>query len=92
MHTSVKKAAFAVAATGTLVIGAAGMASATETGHGHHPHGGGAVAVGEAHHSPGVVSGNVIQAPINIPINFCGNTINIIGLLNPTFGNSCANL
>jgi ChpA-C len=41
--------------------------------------------------SPGVVSGNVIQAPIHVPINVCGNTISVVGLLNPTFGNTCVN-
>ncbi|WTZ61704.1 chaplin [Streptomyces sp. NBC_01387] len=45
------------------------------------------VAVG----SPGVLSGNVIQVPIHIPVNVCGNSINIIGLLNPAFGNTCIN-
>jgi hypothetical protein len=41
--------------------------------------------------SPGVVSGNVVQVPIHLPINVCGNTVNIIGLLNPAFGNTCVN-
>lgn len=31
---------------------------------------------------PGVLSGNVIQAPISIPLNVCGNSINVGGLLN----------
>ena len=44
-----------------------------------------------AAHSPGVLSGNVIQAPIHIPVNICGNTVNVIGLLNPAFGNVCIN-
>ncbi|MDT0269852.1 chaplin [Streptomyces sp. DSM 44915] len=46
-------------------------------------------AVGFAAGSPGVLSGNNIQIPIEIPINLCGNTINIIGLLNPAIGNVC---
>ncbi|MCB8902803.1 MULTISPECIES: chaplin [unclassified Streptomyces] len=41
--------------------------------------------------SPGVGSGNAIQVPINIPINLCGNTVNVIGALNPAFGNACVN-
>ncbi|MYW63773.1 DUF320 domain-containing protein [Streptomyces sp. SID8379] len=41
--------------------------------------------------SPGVLSGNVLQVPVHVPVNFCGNSINAIALLNPTFGNSCAN-
>jgi hypothetical protein len=44
-----------------------------------------------AAHSPGVLSGNVVQVPINAPINVCGNTVNIVGLLNPTAGNVCIN-
>jgi ChpA-C len=48
-------------------------------------------AEGAAVGSPGVVSGNVIQVPVHIPVNACGNTINIVGLLNPTFGNKCVN-
>ncbi len=38
-----------------------------------------------------MLSGNVVQVPIHIPINVCGNTINIIGLLNPAAGNTCIN-
>lgn len=41
--------------------------------------------------SPGAVSGNVAQAPAHVPVNACGNTINVVGLLNPTFGNTCVN-
>ncbi|MFJ9560676.1 chaplin [Streptomyces fuscichromogenes] len=46
---------------------------------------------GAAAHSPGVLSGNVIQVPIHVPVNVCGNTINVVGLLNPAFGNTCVN-
>ncbi len=44
-----------------------------------------------AAHSPGVLSGNVVQVPVHIPVNVCGNTVDIIGLLNPAFGNECEN-
>ncbi|MFB8772873.1 chaplin ChpG [Streptomyces broussonetiae] len=44
-----------------------------------------------AAHSPGVLSGNVLQVPVHVPVNICGNTVNIIGLLNPAFGNECVN-
>ncbi|WP_448319122.1 chaplin, partial [Streptomyces sp. CO7] len=43
----------------------------------------------QAANSPGVVSGNVIQVPVNVPINVCGNTIDVIALLNPAVGNTC---
>ncbi|MFD9318180.1 MULTISPECIES: chaplin [unclassified Streptomyces] len=46
---------------------------------------------GAAIGSPGVLSGNVVQVPIHIPINVCGNTINIIAALNPAGGNVCIN-
>lgn len=46
---------------------------------------------GAAADSPGVLSGNSVQAPVNIPVNVCGNTVDVVGALNPTFGNSCAN-
>ncbi|MEU6983012.1 chaplin [Streptomyces sp. NPDC046324] len=61
------------------VAGATGVASADS------------LAEGAAVKSPGVLSGNVVQVPIHIPINLCGNTVSVIGALNPAFGNSCAN-
>ncbi|GAA0595078.1 chaplin family protein [Streptomyces crystallinus] len=36
---------------------------------------GSAYAEGYVSHSPGLLSGNLIQIPINIPINICGNHI-----------------
>ncbi|WP_416212286.1 chaplin [Nostoc sp. DedSLP03] len=47
----------------------------------------GNVAIG----SPGVLSGNLVQVPVHVPVNVCGNTVNVIGLLNPAFGNTCIN-
>ena len=41
--------------------------------------------------SPGILSGNTIQVPVDIPINVCGVTANVIGLLNPAVGNHCGN-
>ncbi|MEU6531863.1 MULTISPECIES: chaplin ChpH [Streptomyces] len=75
----IKKVVAAAAATGGLVLAGAGLAVA-DSG-----------AQGAAVHSPGIVSGNVIQAPIHIPVNVCGNTVSVIGLLNPAFGNTCIN-
>ncbi|MFB8249617.1 chaplin [Streptomyces sp. NPDC001046] len=48
-------------------------------------------AQGAAVGSPGVLSGNVIQIPVHVPINLCGNTVNVLALLNPAFGNACVN-
>ncbi|GHB63396.1 hypothetical protein GCM10010331_58990 [Streptomyces xanthochromogenes] len=53
--------------------------------------GGGAVAHGKAVDSPGVGSGNHVQAPIDAPVNLCGNSVSVIGVGNPAFGNDCAN-
>ncbi|MER6474312.1 chaplin [Streptomyces collinus] len=47
--------------------------------------------VGAAANSPGVLSGNVIQLPVDLDLNLCGDTIDVIGLLNPAGGNSCTN-
>ncbi|MBK3571269.1 MULTISPECIES: chaplin ChpG [Streptomyces] len=61
------------------MAGTAGIAAADSDAH------------GAAAHSPGVLSGNVVQVPVHIPVNVCGNTVNVIGLLNPAFGNTCVN-
>lgn len=60
-----------------LVAAGAGMASAAD----------GASAGGKAVGSPGVVSGNLVQAPVDVPVNVVGNSVNVIGALNPAFGN-----
>ncbi|GCD96583.1 chaplin [Embleya hyalina] len=75
-----KKTASVAAGVAALVMAGAGVASA------------GAEAQGAAVGSPGVLSGNNLQIPIHVPINVCGNSINIIGVLNPTIGNVCANV
>ncbi|MGW7541380.1 chaplin [Streptomyces sp. NPDC054770] len=49
----------------------------------------GANATGTASNSPGVVSGNVIEVPVSIPVNLCGDTVDVIGLLNPAAANAC---
>ncbi|MGW2559746.1 chaplin [Streptomyces sp. NPDC001514] len=46
---------------------------------------------GSATRSPGLISGNTIQLPVHVPVNVCGNTVNVVGLLNPAVGNSCEN-
>jgi len=75
----IKKVVAAAVATGGLVLAGAGMAVA-DSG-----------AQGAAVHSPGVLSGNVVQVPVHVPVNACGNTVSVIGLLNPAFGNTCVN-
>lgn len=46
---------------------------------------------GSASDSPGVLSGNSVQIPVDAPVNVCGNSVNVVGVLNPAAGNSCAN-
>ncbi|MEU6065590.1 chaplin [Streptomyces sp. NPDC047082] len=46
---------------------------------------------GSAADSPGLISGNTIQLPVHVPVNVCGNTVNVVGLLDPAAGNTCAN-
>ncbi|WP_445402343.1 chaplin [Streptomyces sp. LE64] len=65
--------------TGAVMLSGAGLAAADSNA--------AAAAVG----SPGVLSGNIVQIPLNVPINVCGNTIDVIGILNPAFGNTCVN-
>ncbi|AZM52481.1 chaplin [Streptomyces sp. WAC 01529] len=79
---NLKKTAAVTMMAGGLVAAGAGMASAH----------GGAAAQGVAKNSPGVVSGNLVQAPVHIPVNACGNSVTVIGALNPTFGNVCKNV
>ncbi|MFD8820265.1 chaplin [Streptomyces sp. NPDC059627] len=47
-------------------------------------------AQGAATNSPGAVSGDVIEVPVHVPVNACGDTVDVIGLLNPAFGTPCA--
>ncbi|GGU89018.1 hypothetical protein GCM10010275_26620 [Streptomyces litmocidini] len=69
----------------TLLV--TGGALALSAGAAHAEAGAEGAAIG----SPGVGSGNTIQLPVHVPVNVCGNTVNVVGLLNPAAGNSCAN-
>ncbi|MEV6314922.1 chaplin [Streptomyces sp. NPDC051776] len=75
----IKKVVAVAAATGGLVLAGAGMAVA-DSG-----------AQGAALQSSGLGSGNSVQVPVHVPVNACGNTVSVIGLLNPTVGNACVN-
>ncbi|MEV4332936.1 chaplin [Streptomyces sp. NPDC049597] len=73
-----KKAA-AVAAGLVLALGGAAPAVADVGAEG--------IAAG----SPGVLSGNVVQLPVHVPLSLCGNSVNLLGLLNPAAGSACLN-
>jgi hypothetical protein len=76
-----KAAAMSMVVGGLAFLGA-GAASATT---------GGAHANGVAAKSSGVASGNVVQVPVYAPVNLCGSTISVFGLLSPTAGSLCNN-
>ncbi|MFF0077062.1 chaplin [Streptomyces sp. NPDC005494] len=71
-----------------IVMAAASGILSAAGGYAHADSSAGAVAA----NSPGVGSGNAVQVPVHVPVNVCGNTVNVIALLNPAFGNSCANV
>ncbi|MFJ2866688.1 chaplin [Kitasatospora sp. NPDC087314] len=71
----------ATALAAVTVLAGAGTAAA-----------GDATANGLAFGSPGVLSGNQIQIPINFEANVCGNSVGIISILNPSLGHTtCIN-
>lgn len=73
--------------SGLATLLATGGALALSAGAAHAD----SAAQGAAVGSPGVGSGNTVQLPVHVPVNVCGNTVNVVGLLNPAAGNSCAN-
>ncbi|SFY03205.1 chaplin [Streptomyces atratus] len=79
MRKALSKSVLVVAAASGILTAAGGYAFADASADG--------VAVG----SPGIGSGNNVQVPVHVPVNVCGNTVNVIGLLNPAFGNKCVN-
>ncbi|MEY9874120.1 MULTISPECIES: chaplin [Streptacidiphilus] len=80
MTNVLKGALVASAAVGAVV--AAGTGAAFASSH----------ACGDASNSPGAVSGNEAQVPVHVPVNVVGDSVNVIGLLNPAFGNHGANV
>ncbi|MFH8892145.1 chaplin [Streptomyces sp. NPDC017949] len=68
-----------VASGGLAVAGVGGLAHAD------------AEAGGKAERSPGLLSGNLVQLPVHTPVNVCGNTVSVVGVLNSAAGNRCTN-
>ncbi len=79
MRLVAKKGLVTAMAAGGVLAAAAGYAQADSGAQG--------TSVG----SPGLLSGDLVQLPVHVPVNVCGNTVNVIGLLNPASGNACAN-
>ncbi|MFF2329366.1 MULTISPECIES: chaplin [unclassified Streptomyces] len=72
---------------GLITMAAAGGVLALSGGYAHADAG----AAGGASNSPGVLSGNSVQIPVHVPVNVCGNSVNVVGLLDPAAGNACGN-
>ncbi|KPI21172.1 protein of unknown function DUF320 [Actinobacteria bacterium OV450] len=69
------------------VVAGGGLAVAGVSGFAHAD----ADASGAAERSPGLLSGNLVQLPVHTPVNVCGNTVSVVGLLNSAAGNRCTN-
>ncbi|MFF1375929.1 chaplin [Streptomyces sp. NPDC058308] len=69
----------AVLLSGLAVMGGAGQALADD---------GPTAQTGD---SPGILSGDNIQVPVTVPINACGDTVDILALLNPASNSTCTN-
>ncbi|MFC8068371.1 chaplin [Streptomyces sp. NPDC057293] len=82
MRRVTRNGVLAVAASGALAVTMPAYAAFASDG---------ATADGSSAGSPGLISGNTVQLPVDVPVNVCGNTVNVVGLLNPAAGNGCAN-
>ncbi|MEU1849938.1 chaplin [Streptomyces sp. NPDC019990] len=79
MRQTLSKGAFAAAAaTGILSLYGSPALADSE-------------ASGVTKNSPGTLSGNNVQVPVDVPINLCGNTVDVFAALNESFGNVCRN-
>ncbi|WP_052863191.1 chaplin [Streptomyces niger] len=74
---SIRTALVATALAAATVLGGA-TASFADAGAG-----------GTVANSPGLLSGNAVQVPVDLPVNVCGTSVDVIGLLNPADSNSC---
>ena len=52
---------------------------------------GGSAANAQTDHSGGLLSGNIVQAPVNVPVNACGNDVNAVTLESTESGSDCEN-
>ena len=65
--------------------------SAGDSGSSSGPASGGASSTAKTDHSGGILSGNIVQAPVNVPINACGNDVNAVTLKSTEGGADCTN-
>ena len=52
---------------------------------------GGAASNAQTDHSGGILSGNIVQAPVNVPVNACGNDVNAVTMQSTESGSDCEN-
>ena len=50
----------------------------------------GSSATATADHSGGIASGNIVQAGVNLPIDFCGNNVTAVTVANVYGGSTCS--
>jgi hypothetical protein len=79
MRQILGRSLFTAAAAGGILAAAGGLASADSN------------ADSTAAGSPGALSGNNVSAPVHVPVNVCGDTVDVVGAANPAFGTTCAN-
>jgi LPXTG-motif cell wall-anchored protein len=79
MSRTCLKTAALLAGASTAALAGVGAAYADST------------AGGSSSGSPGLLSGNTVQAPVEAPVNLCGNSVDVVGALNPASGNKCGN-
>jgi hypothetical protein len=81
MHGIAKRGLALIAATSGIVMGGAAIASADS----------GAVTTASTTQSGGAVAGWVAQAPVNIPVNVCGNSVEALAFKEMVHGSTCTN-
>ncbi|WP_107474204.1 chaplin [Streptomyces sp. NRRL S-340] len=84
MKRVTRNGVIAVAASGALAMAVPVSAAFAADG--------GATADGAAAGSPGLLAGDTLQLPVHVPVNVCGDTVDVVGLLNPAAGNRCAGI
>ncbi|MGH6656763.1 MAG: chaplin family protein [Actinocrinis sp.] len=77
-----------------VAVGAKNVTHGSTCGTGGGPgsnagNGGGSSATAVTDHSGGLLSGNTVQAPVNVPLNACGNQANVIALKDKVSGTDC---
>ncbi|MFE1424628.1 chaplin [Streptomyces fungicidicus] len=80
MRQTLSRGMLAAAATATGILSLYGTPALADS-----------FAGGGAEDSPGVLSGNNVQAPIDVPVNACGNNVDVVGAFNEASGNTCVN-